>query len=138
MSNPASKNPIDKIAWVHIENKTLLTTRSRGKDVCYIPGGKREKGESDRQTLLREIKEELSVDLKIETVGYLGTFHAQAHGHPEGVMVKMACYTGDYEGTLKPASEIEEFRWVTRKDRFDCAPVDQVIMDWLLDREMID
>jgi hypothetical protein len=31
---------IDKIAWIHLENGAILSSRSRGKDVYYIPGGK--------------------------------------------------------------------------------------------------
>lgn len=30
---------IDKIAWIHIDHGKILSTRSRGKDVYYIPGG---------------------------------------------------------------------------------------------------
>ncbi|WP_308287346.1 NUDIX domain-containing protein [Actinomadura parmotrematis] len=43
------------------EGGRVLSTRSRGKDVWYLPGGKREAGESDERTLLREIAEELAV-----------------------------------------------------------------------------
>ena len=39
----------------------------------YIPGGKREGAESDLQTLLREIREELAVTLIPETVRPAGT-----------------------------------------------------------------
>lgn len=53
---------IDKLAWIAIDNKMVLSTRSFGKDKFYIPGGKREAGESDEQALLREIKEELNVE----------------------------------------------------------------------------
>ncbi|MDN3360170.1 hypothetical protein [Actinomadura sp. DC4] len=27
---------IDKIAWIHLEDGRILSTRSRGKDVCYL------------------------------------------------------------------------------------------------------
>ncbi|MEK6909452.1 MAG: NUDIX domain-containing protein, partial [Candidatus Aenigmatarchaeota archaeon] len=79
---------IDKLAWVRIEDRKILVTRSKGKDVWYIPGGKREQGESDQEALIREIREELSVDLILETIKYVGTFKAQAHGKPEGVLVQ--------------------------------------------------
>lgn len=52
---------IDKIAWIRLESGKILSTRSHGKDVYYIPGGKREPGETDIQTLIREIHEELAV-----------------------------------------------------------------------------
>jgi len=37
---------IDKIAWIRVEDGKILSTRSRGKDVYYLPGGKREPDES--------------------------------------------------------------------------------------------
>ena len=55
---------IDTVAWVHLVNGKILCARPRGKDVFYVPGGKREGAESDLQTLLREIAEELTVALR--------------------------------------------------------------------------
>jgi 8-oxo-dGTP diphosphatase len=120
---------IDKVAWIRLENGKVLSTRSRGKDAYYLPGGKREAGESDTQTLLREIREELTVAVRPESIAHLGTYEAQAHGHPDGVMVRMTCYTGDYEGTLAPSSEIEEIAWLSYADRDQVAPVDKLIFD---------
>src|SRR5258706_1930776 len=97
---------IDKLAWIYIKDRKILATRSKGKDAWYIPGGKREKGESDKEALIREVKEELTVDLLPETITYLDTFKAQAHGKPEGVFVQMTCYTANYSGTLSPSAEI--------------------------------
>lgn len=54
---------IDKVAWLHVVDGKLLAARSAGKDTWYLPGGKREEGESDVETLIREIAEELSVTL---------------------------------------------------------------------------
>ena len=100
-------NIIDKIAWIYIEDKKVLCTLSKGKEKFYSPGGKRKLGETDEQTLVREVKEEVSVDIKKDTIKYYDTFEAQADGKAEGVVVKMTCYMAEYEGTLKPASEIE-------------------------------
>ncbi|WP_433184946.1 NUDIX hydrolase [Actinoallomurus sp. CA-150999] len=120
---------IDKVSWIRIEGGRILSTRSYGKDVFYLPGGKREAGESDAQTLTREIEEELTVAIVPETVAHLGTYEAQAHGHPDGVTVRMTCYTGDYQGTLAPSSEIEEVVWLSYADRDRVSPVDQIIFD---------
>jgi 8-oxo-dGTP pyrophosphatase MutT (NUDIX family) len=49
-----------QIAFIEIQKRKILSTKSR-KTKYYIPGGKRENGESDEQTLIREIAEELSV-----------------------------------------------------------------------------
>ncbi|MCO5996606.1 NUDIX hydrolase [Actinoallomurus rhizosphaericola] len=120
---------IDKVAWVRVEDGRVLSTRSRGKDAYYFPGGKREAGESDAQTLAREVREELTVLIVPETVAHLGTYEAQAHGHPDGMTVRMTCYTGDYRGTLAPSSEIEEVVWLSYADRDRVSPVDQLIFD---------
>jgi 8-oxo-dGTP pyrophosphatase MutT (NUDIX family) len=122
---------IDKLAWIEIKDGQLLSTRSKGRTKFYIPGGKREIDESDFAALSREIKEELSVDLKEETVNYFGTFQAQADHHAEGVEVKMTCYTGAYTGTIQAASEIEEVVWLSYADRDKVSPVDKTIFDWL-------
>ncbi|PJJ52770.1 NUDIX hydrolase [Hymenobacter chitinivorans] len=122
---------IDKVAWLHLHQGLVLSTRSRGKDRYYFPGGKREAGETDAQTLIREIREELTVTLTPESLRYLGTFEAQAHGHAEGVLVRMLCYAADYSGTLQPAAEIAELAWLTYQDRPRVSAVDQLIFDWL-------
>ncbi|MBB2947067.1 8-oxo-dGTP pyrophosphatase MutT (NUDIX family) [Actinoplanes lutulentus] len=122
---------IDKIAWIVLRDGAILSTRSAGKDVYYLPGGKREPGESDADTLIREIREELSVTIDAPTAVHAGTFHAQAHGHPDGVEVRMTCYTAGFSGELRPDSEIEEIVWLTYADRHRVSPVDQIIFDQL-------
>lgn len=128
---------IDKLAWIEIQNKSILSTRSKGKNKYYIPGGKREIGESDIQALTREIKEELSVDLVKESITFLGNFEGQAHGHTEGIVVKMQCYISKFNGKLKPAAEIEEMTWLNFKDIEDVSPVDKTIFKWLKQRDLI-
>ncbi|MCP3802833.1 NUDIX domain-containing protein [Allokutzneria sp. A3M-2-11 16] len=122
---------IDKIAWIHLEAERVLSTRSRGKDTFYLPGGKRDPGETDIQTLMREIAEELTVTIDPTSAVHVGTFQAQAHGHPPGVEVRMTCYTAKFTGVLAPSSEIEEITWLGYTDRDRVAPVDQIIFDHL-------
>jgi 8-oxo-dGTP pyrophosphatase MutT (NUDIX family) len=128
---------IDKLAWIHIKEQSVLGARSKGKDAYYLPGGKRESGESDQQALIREISEELTVKLIPDTIQYVGTFEAQAHGKPEGVMVEMTCYSGDYDGTLQPDAEIAELVWLTNADKDRCSAVVVIILDWLKEQNLI-
>ncbi|MFY9462576.1 MAG: NUDIX domain-containing protein [Candidatus Sungiibacteriota bacterium] len=128
---------IDKLAWIHIRDKKILMTRSRGKDTWYIGGGKREQGESDSEALIREVKEELTVDLMPHTIKHMDTFEAQAHGKPAGTIVRMTCYTGDYVGVVRPAAEIEEIAWFAYGDKGKTAPVDKIIFDWLKKQNLI-
>jgi 8-oxo-dGTP pyrophosphatase MutT (NUDIX family) len=129
---------IDKIAWIHTKDGKVLSTLSRGKDVFYIPGGKREENETDEQTLVREIKEELDVDIVLDTVEYLGVYEAQSDGAEEGVMVKMTSYIGDYVGELKASSEIERFEWLSMSDIKKVSAVDKIIYLDLFSRGMIE
>ncbi|WP_069161097.1 NUDIX hydrolase [Nocardia altamirensis] len=121
---------IDTVAWVRIEGGRILCARPRGKDVFYIPGGKREGDETDLQTLLREIEEELTVALLPDTVAHVGTYEAV---HGSDLVVRMSCYSADYRGTLAASSEIEEMAWFSYADRALVPPVDQLLFDDLVD-----
>ncbi|MGZ6388636.1 MAG: NUDIX hydrolase [Ktedonobacterales bacterium] len=128
---------IDKLAWIHIENKRILCTRSKGKDTYYIPGGKREPGETDQAALLREIHEELDITLHPETLAFFGQFEAQAHGRPDGTIVQMRCYTAAFSGIIRAASEIDEVIWFQYADRDKCSQVDHLIFDALKEQNLI-
>ena len=117
---------IDTVAWVHLVNGKILCARPRGKDVFYVPGGKREGAESDLEALLREIAEELTVALRPGTVRHAGTYQAD---YPDGTVVRMSCYTGEYSGTLAASSEIDELAWFRYADRPWVPPVDQLLFD---------
>lgn len=128
---------IDKIAWIYIVDGKVLGARSKGKDTYYFPGGKREPGESDAQTLVREIEEELSVQIIPETIAEFGSFEAPAHGKAEGVSVRMTCLTADFTGELSPASEIEELAWLTYEDKARVSAVSVMIMDKLREMKLL-
>jgi len=106
--------------------------------MAYLPGGKREEGETDWQALSREVREELSVELVPETLEKVGVYTAQAHGKPEGVLVRMTCYRARHEGVIRPAAEIEAVSWLTSKDRESLSPVAQIVLDRLRDDGWID
>lgn len=129
---------IDKIAFLYIKDGKILSTLSKGKDTYYLPGGKREGIETDEETLVRECKEELCIDIIKDTIKYYGTFEAQAHGKTEGILVKMTCYMAKFEGELKPNSEIQEIKWLDYSNlNVKISPVDQLIFKDLFDKGLI-
>src|SRR3990167_2350047 len=127
---------IDKLALIVVKEGRLLVARSMGKRVFYIPGGKRELEETDLQALTREVKEELSVELKKNTLKFVGIFEADADGK-QAVVVKVTAYSADYEGTLEASNEIEEVRWVTYAEKDCCSEVTQKIMTYLYDKGLL-
>jgi len=131
------KKFIDKLAYIHIQDRKILMSLSKGKSTWYIPGGKRDKGESDVKALTREVKEELSVNLISKSITKYGVFEAQAHGHPKGTLVRMTCYMAEYLGKLAPASEIEKLEFFPYSRKFESSPVDHLIFDDLKNKGML-
>mmetsp|Transcript_22937 Transcript_22937/g.72768 ORF Transcript_22937/g.72768 Transcript_22937/m.72768 type:complete len:137 (-) Transcript_22937:463-873(-) len=130
---------IDKLALVLVRDRKQLVARSRGKTAFFTPGGKREAGESDEAALRRECREELSVELIDGTIEPYGVFQAQAHGKPEGTMVRMTCFTADYDGTLTANDEVEELRWIASDcPRADLSVTGLMILDDLKAKDLID
>ena len=129
---------IDKLAFIDIKDRKILSTLSNGKDVWYIPGGKREGNETDEQALIREVKEELNVDIVPETIKPFGVYEAQAHGKAEGMIVRMTCYMAAFTGELHASSEVAEFQYVDYSWKEKSSPVDQLIFDDLKKKNLID
>lgn len=132
------KTYIDKLAFIEIKDLKVLETLSKGKDTWYIPGGKREAGETDQEALIREVKEELAVDLLPESLEYYGTFEAPAHGKPEGTFVRMTCYTGKYTGKLTPSTEVEKMDYFKYSQKSLTSAVDHLIFDDLKAKGLIE
>ncbi len=129
---------IDKIAFIYVKDGKILSTLSKGKDTYYIPGGKREENETDEETLIRECKEELTIEINKNTIKYYGTFQAQAHGKAEGIIVKMTCYMADFNGNLQANSEIQEIRWLDYSNlNVKISPVDKLIFKDLYNKGLI-
>ncbi|HIF9056763.1 TPA: NUDIX hydrolase [Photobacterium damselae] len=129
---------IDKLAWILIQDRKLLAVRSFGKTSFYLPGGKRENGESDQEALIREIQEELAVDLKPDSIEYAGFYQAQADGKPEGVMVKMTCYFAQFGGQITPSAEIEEAQWLNSENLDVCSLAAKIIVEDFKQQGLID
>ncbi|MFF4628383.1 NUDIX hydrolase [Streptomyces griseorubiginosus] len=120
----------EKVAWVLVRDGRVLVTRNHGVDLFYFPGGKREPGESDAETLVREIEEELRSQVDPATMTHVGTFETlrEHDGRPE---FRMICYTAEHAGRLLPSREVAESDWFGYGDRARVSAVDQLVFDAL-------
>ncbi|MFI5615530.1 NUDIX domain-containing protein [Amycolatopsis sp. NPDC051903] len=130
--------PIDALAWVHVRDRRLLSVRTRGKEKFYLPGGKREPGESDVAGLCREIREELGVELDPLSFRFFALLDERADGFADGRRVRMTCYTAEHTGEPVPSAEIAEAAWLGSGDGAACPPAGQRVLRMLAEQGLVD
>jgi mutator protein MutT len=112
---------IYKAGGIILKNRRLLVVRSKGKDIFNTPGGKLESGETPEAALIRELKEEIKIDLIQNDLEPFGTFYAQASGQ-ESKTIRMDVFiVKKWSGEITPDSEIEEARWINSQDAEEIA-----------------
>lgn len=115
-----------------LKNKILLV-RVRDNKKWYLPGGKIEFNETPAQALIREIKEELGIDIKDSTLTYLTSIQADAYGIND--TVELQCFTTDLKiKNYIPSAEISEIAFMDwNMDRIKFAPAVIDLCDtWLV------
>ena len=120
---------LDVVALLWERDGRVLVARTRGRDAWYLPGGKREPGETASGALVREVREELGVTLDPATVRLVVTVEAPAHGHPPGTRVQMTCWRGRVDGEPRPCGEIAELAWLGPSDVDRLAPAARLAAD---------
>lgn len=105
---------IYKAAGIIIRERKLLVCHGRGKDTFVSPGGKIEKGETATEALVRELQEELRLDVGEDELVPFGTFYAWPAGAENvGKRIRMDVFTVITPITnITPDNEIDEIRWV--------------------------
>lgn len=88
------------------QNNKLLLAFSNKKQAWYLPGGKLDMGESSLQAIIRECKEELSIDLESERLHYYCHTTAPAYGEEKNIIMEQDCFLYELEETIQPNNEI--------------------------------
>lgn len=129
---------IDAVGWVYVCDRRLLCVRSEGKDAFYLPGGKRELGESDWEAISREVREEIGLALTPGSLKPFSKIKSAAHGHGPNAQVVLICYEADFSGEVQADGEIEEVAWFGYGDRCRCAPATAIVLEQLHQQGRID
>jgi 8-oxo-dGTP diphosphatase len=127
---------IERIAFLHIKDRKALVAYDRADDKWFIVGGSPIKQESAIQTLIREVREELSVFIKRSTIKLYGEFVAPAHKKP-GVFVRMACYTAEFTGAPQASSEVRAIRYIGYDTKSLLPPAGQLAFEDLYKKGLI-
>lgn len=114
----------------------MVTARAR--NVLYLPGGKIDPGETPAEALVRECREEITVELDEGSIRNLFTVTVQAHGEPEGRMVAMSLFAATTADEPHPSAEVDSVHWVTSADAARCPPAGALTLARLVELDLID
>jgi len=119
---------INKIAAIILKDKKLLLVRKKSGDVLISPSGMIMENETPEETLKRELKEELDVDMISKKP--FGIFTDKATY--EDAHLIMYTYFVETRGDFKPKSEIENFEWVGKDYRKNNVKVASILEKFVI------
>ena len=130
---------LEVVAAIIVKNKEILCMQRNKSKLAYIsekfefPGGKIEKNEMKHEALMRELKEEMDIDINVCESDYFMTVD---HLYPDFriIMYSYLCEVSSLEFKL---NDHISYEWLPREDlcSLDWAPADLPIVDKLSKEE---
>lgn len=122
------------VALVDVDNRVLLARRPPGKSMAGLwefPGGKVDAGETPETALVREIREELGIEV---CEPCLAPFTFASHAYESFHLLMPLYLCRNWEGDIEPR-EGQELKWVraNRLADFPMPPADMPLVPWLRD-----
>lgn len=117
-------NLLDVVALILVRDEKILVAQRPAMDRLALkwefPGGKIEKGETPEEALIREIREELEVDIKISSY-----FMTVEHLEPP-VPLRLYAYFAELQSGEPLQKEHQQIQWIPYKEllTLDFAPAD--------------
>jgi 8-oxo-dGTP diphosphatase len=120
-------------ALIDPDGRVLIAQRPAGRPMAGLwefPGGKVEKGERPEETLIRELKEELAIDV---TEPCLAPLTFASHTYPEFHLLMPLFVCRRWQGTPRPL-EGQELKWVRPNQlrEFPMPPADLPLISHLM------
>jgi 8-oxo-dGTP diphosphatase len=122
------------VALVDADGRVLLAQRPQGKPMAGLwefPGGKVKPGETPETALIRELREELGIDV---TASCLAPFTFASHAYPEFHLLMPLYVCRKWQGTVR-GLEGQALAWVrpNRLAEYDMPPADKPLIAMLRD-----
>ena len=122
------------VALVDTENRVLIAQRPAGKSMAGLwefPGGKVEPGETPEAALVRELREELGIDVCLSCIA---PFNFASHSYETFHLLMPLYLCRTWEGTVAPR-ENQKVEWVRalHLSRYPMPPADLPLIPWLRD-----
>ncbi|TSC88381.1 MAG: hypothetical protein G01um101416_49 [Microgenomates group bacterium Gr01-1014_16] len=104
---------ISKAAGIIIVDRKLLVEKDFDKEFYIAPGGKLDPGETPKQALVRELKEEFLIDVSENDLEEFGSFSAPSSGQ-EHRTIHMYCFiVKKCWGEISLGHKVEKLLWLT-------------------------
>lgn len=108
-----------------------MARSAKNEHAFYMLGGKLESGETDEESLDREIEEEAGCKIKEGSLQFLKSFQAPAFGRSD-LLITERVYIGELEGEPTPSSEVAELRYFDSTiEEKHLTPLSRLIIGWL-------
>ena len=121
-------------ALIDVDGRVLIAKRPEGKKLAGLwefPGGKVEPGERPEQALIRELKEELDIDVKKSC---LAPFVFASHAYDSFHLLMPLYLCRRWDGVVA-AREHDALAWVkpNKLSDYPMPPADEPLVAWLRD-----
>jgi len=134
MTDPVKTVLVVAVALIDSDGRVLIAQRPEGKQLAGLwefPGGKVEPGERPEAALIRELKEELGIDV---TEACLAPFVFTSHGYDSFHLLMPLYLCRRWSGVVQ-AREHSALTWVRPAQLTDypMPPADEPLIAWLRD-----
>jgi len=125
---------VTAVALVDVDGRVLMARRPAGKSMAGLwefPGGKVEASETPEEALVRELREELGVDI---SESCLAPFSFASHAYEDFHLIMMVYVCRTWKGTLR-AQEGQTLKWLRpmRLNQLPMPPADIPLVAMLMD-----